>query len=76
MKPIETDLPGVGTKTSLILDGGDHLEVVLHTNGTRDIAFFRRGDETPSCSMRLDSTSACALGVLLCAALSTENLGA
>jgi TrkA domain protein len=69
MASSETNLPYVGTKVSLRLGNGDRVEVVIHTNGTRDLAFFGAGDQAPDRLVRLDPTSACALGALLCAAI-------
>ena len=73
MKTSETNLPGVGTKTTLTLEGGDSLAVVTHTSGDRELAFFRQGDEQPVHTIRLDVASSCALGVLLCAALDSRR---
>ncbi len=72
MRPGETDLPGIGKKTSIAMEGGDHLEVVIHTSGTRDVAFFRAGAAEPYHTVRLDPSAAYALGALLCAALESE----
>lgn len=64
----ETDLPFVGAKVSLTLDGGEQVDVVIHLDGTRDIAIVRAGSAEPHHVMRLDPAAACALGALLCAA--------
>jgi len=65
----ETGLPFVGRKTSLILPEGERIDVVIHSDGTRDIAVSRPGSDDPEHIVRLDPASACALGALLCAAL-------
>lgn len=67
------DLPGVGKKITLALGGGDRLEVVVRTGGSREIFFFRRGEEEPSHSVCLDRSVACALGVALCDALAGDE---
>ncbi|HET8654479.1 MAG TPA: hypothetical protein VFL93_03010 [Longimicrobiaceae bacterium] len=69
MTSSETNLPYIGTKVSLHLGNGDRAEVVIHTNGTRDVAFFAPGDQEPHYLVRLVPTAACALGALLCAAV-------
>lgn len=68
MASSETNLPYVGTKVSIELGTGLHVDVVIHTNGTRDLAFVA-GEGAPEYLVRLDPTSACALGALLCAAI-------
>ena len=69
MQPSETDLPFVGRKMSLHLDGGKRVDVVIHSDGTRDVSFVPAGSEIASHVVRLDSATACALGALLCAAV-------
>jgi K+/H+ antiporter YhaU regulatory subunit KhtT len=69
MASSETNLPYVGSKVSIQLRTGLHVEVVIHTNGTRDLAFFASEEGAPEYLVRLDPTSACALGALLCAAI-------
>ena len=69
MESTDTDLPLVGRKTTLTLEGGSRIEVVIHMNGFRDISVSDPGEEDPRHIMRLDPTSACALGALLCAAI-------
>ena len=69
MESKDTDLPHLGRKTTLSLESGNRIEVVIHTNGMRDISVSEPGDEDPRHILRLDPTSACALGALLCAAL-------
>jgi len=75
MASSETNLPYVGTKVSLRLGTGTHVEVVIHTNGIRDLAFFTREEGAPEYLVRLDPTSACALGALLCAAIQPPSAG-
>ena len=69
MEPNETDLPFVGRKMSLHVEGGKRVDVVIHSDGTRDLSFFPAGEEIPSYVARLDAATACALGALLCAAM-------
>ena len=74
MESKETELPHLGMKTTLTLESGNRIEVVIHTNGIRDISVSDPGDEDPRHILRLDPTSACALGALLCAALQEPRM--
>ena len=67
--PNETELPFVGKKMSLYVEGDKRVDVVIHTDGTRDISFVPAGAEVPAYVARLDPATACALGALLCAAV-------
>ena len=69
MTSSETNLPYVGTKVSLSLGNEGRAEVVIHSNGTRDLTFFGPGDQGSGFQIRLDPTAGCALGALLCAAV-------
>ena len=69
----ETDLPFVGTKMSVHLEGGKRVDVVIHSDGTRDVSFVAAGSETASHVFRLDAASACAVGALLCAAVQSPG---
>ena len=71
----ETNLPYVGTKVSIRLENGERVEVVIHTSGMRDLIFYGSGDRAPEHLVRLDPTSACALGALLCAAIQHPPTG-
>jgi K+/H+ antiporter YhaU regulatory subunit KhtT len=75
MTSSETNLPYVGTKVSISLEGGNRVEVVIHKDGIRDVAFFGVGAGHPEYLVRLDPTSACALGALLCAAIQPPPTG-
>jgi K+/H+ antiporter YhaU regulatory subunit KhtT len=63
----------VGEKFSLALPGGDRLDVVVLTSGEREVFFFRRGEEQPFHSVRLDPPTACALGAVLCPVLGSKT---
>ena len=68
------DLPGVGTKLALTTGEGSRVEVVVHRDGTREVFLFRRGEEEPFHSLRMDPAEACAVGAVLCSTLaSTET---
>jgi TrkA domain protein len=61
----ETRLPGVGTKFSIRLDHGARLAVILHNDGTRELYYFRSGDEDPRAVITLDDEQARQLGAVL-----------
>ncbi len=75
MEPNETDLPFVGRKTSLVVEGGERIDVVIYPDGTRDVVFLAPGADEPRHIARLGPASACALGALLCAALDLPSTG-
>jgi K+:H+ antiporter subunit KhtT len=62
----ETRLPGVGTKFTLRLDGGGRLAVILHTDGKRELYYFRHADdEEPKAVIVLDDDEARQLGAVI-----------
>ena len=69
MASSETNLPFVGTKVSLSFGDEGRVDVVIHSSGIRDLTFFGPGEQGSGYPIRLDPTSACALGALLCAAI-------
>ena len=69
MTSSETNLPYVGTKVSLSLGNEGRVEVVIHSNGTRDLTFFGPDERGSGYPVRLDPTAGGALGALLCAAI-------
>jgi K+/H+ antiporter YhaU regulatory subunit KhtT len=76
MTSSETNLPYVGTKVSISLADGNRVEVVIHRDGTRDVAFYgAAGEGNAEYLVRLDPTSACALGALLCASIQSPSTG-
>ena len=75
MESSETELPFVGKKTSLLCDSGERIDVVIHPDGTRDVSFSGPGEEAGAHVVRLDPSTACALGALLCAALPRPAAG-
>jgi TrkA domain protein len=62
----ETRLPGVGVKYSFSPAHGGRLALILHTDGLREIYFFRRtADEEPCAVIALDDDEARQLGAVL-----------
>src|SRR5215204_7799389 len=62
----ETRLPGVGVKYAFQTGEGARIAAILHTDGTREIYFFRHaGDEEPRAVIRLDDDEARQLGAVL-----------
>jgi K+:H+ antiporter subunit KhtT len=62
----ETRLPGVGVKYAFQTGEGARIAVILHTDGIREIYFFRHaGDEEPRAVIRLDDDEARQLGAVL-----------
>ena len=62
----ETRLPGVGVKYAFEPGHGGRLTLILHTDGMREIYFFRsRHDEDPCAVITLDDEEARQLGALL-----------
>lgn len=62
----ETRLPGVGTKFTFRLDRGERIAVIQHTDGTRELYYFARGnDAEPRSVIRLDDDDARHLGAIL-----------
>jgi TrkA domain protein len=62
----ETRLPGVGVKYAFRTGEGSRIATILHTDGTREIYFFRHaGDEEPQAVIRLDDDEARQLGAVL-----------
>jgi K+:H+ antiporter subunit KhtT len=65
----ETRLPGIGAKFTLRLDHGDRLAVIQHNDGTRELYYFRHGDDAePQAVIRLDDDEARQLGAVLAGA--------
>jgi TrkA domain protein len=62
----ETRLPGVGVKYGFTPAHGGRIAVILHTDGLREIYFFRhRDDEEPCAVISLDDDEARQLGAVL-----------
>ena len=62
----ETRLPGVGVKYAFRTGAGARIAVILHTDGIREIYFFRHAsDEEPRVVIRLDDDEARQLGAVL-----------
>jgi K+:H+ antiporter subunit KhtT len=61
----ETRLPGVGVKYTLDLDAGARVSVIQHNDGTRELYYFRRGDEEPRAVITLDDDEARQLGAVI-----------
>ncbi len=62
----ETRLPGVGVKYAFQTGAGARIAVILHTDGIREIYYFRHaGDEEPRAVIRLDDDEARQLGAVL-----------
>ena len=62
----ETRLPGVGVKYSFGSAHGEHLSVIFHNDGTREIyVFSHRGDDQPAAVVSLDDDEARQLGAIL-----------
>jgi TrkA domain protein len=62
----ETRLPGVGVKYALRLADGGRLAIILHTDGRREIYYFRQErDDEPRAVIELDDDEARQLGAIL-----------
>jgi TrkA domain protein len=62
----ETRLPGVGVKYSSTTAHGGRLTVILHTEGLREIYYFRhRDDEEPRAVIQLEDDEARQLGAVI-----------
>ena len=62
----ETRLPGVGVKYTSTPARGGRIAVILHTDGMREIYFFRRrDDDEPSAVIALEDDEARQLGAVI-----------
>jgi len=62
----QTRLPGIGVKYTFDPAHGGRLATILHTDGTREIYFFRRSrDDEPATVITLDDDEARQLGAIL-----------
>jgi TrkA domain protein len=62
----ETRLPGVGVKYSCVTAHGGRLAVILHTEGLREIYYYRRaGDEEPTAVIQLEDDEARQIGAVI-----------
>jgi TrkA domain protein len=62
----ETRLPGIGVKYAFRLDNGSRLAVILHSDGPRELYWYRRGEyDDPAAVIRLDDDEARQLGAVL-----------
>ena len=62
----ETRLPGVGVKYSCATAHGGRLAVILHTEGLREIYYYRRADdEEPTAVIRLEDDEARQIGAVI-----------
>src|SRR5687768_13534243 len=61
----EQDLPGIGRRYELPLDGGRRLVIVVHHSGRRDIYVFERGSESPRGTVELTDDQARRVGAIL-----------
>lgn len=63
---VQTRLPGVGVKYSLVTARGGRVAVIQHLDGTREVyCFRRRDDEDPAAVMPLEDDEARQLGAVL-----------
>ncbi len=61
----ETDLPGVGKRYTLELEGGGELTLIIHNTGRREIYIIEEEEEEPTCVISLTEDEAKELGFLL-----------
>ncbi len=61
----ETDLPGVGKRYTLELEGGGELTLIIHNTGRREIYIIEDEEEEPTCVISLTEDEAKELGFLL-----------
>ncbi len=61
----EADLPGIGKKYSITLEGGVILTLVIHNTGKREIYILDEEEGEPSCVFTLGEEEAKELGFLL-----------
>ncbi len=61
----ETDLPGVGKRYTLELEGGGELTLIIHNTGRREIYIIEDEEEEPTCVISLTEDEAKDLGFLL-----------
>jgi len=61
----ETDLPGVGKRYTLELEGGGELTLIIHNTGRRELYIIEEDEEEPTCVISLTEDEAKELGFLL-----------
>ena len=61
----ETDLPGVGKRYTLELEGGGELTLIIHNTGRREIYIIEEEEEDPTCVISMTEDEAKELGFLL-----------
>ncbi len=61
----ETDLPGVGKRYTIELEGGGELTLIIHNTGRREIYIVEEEEEEPTCVISLTEDEAKELGFLL-----------
>jgi len=61
----ETDLPGVGKRYTLELEGGGELTLIIHNTGRRELYIIEEEEEEPTCVISLTEDEAKELGFLL-----------
>ncbi len=65
----EGELPGIGKKYSMKTENGDHIVVVIHHTGKREIYYFEKESEEPTAVVELTDEEARTLGTILVGAL-------
>lgn len=66
MKVKTSDLPGIGKRYSLNLAEGDHIVLILHQNGYREIYHFADADaDEPEWTMKMTDDEARQIGAIL-----------
>jgi len=61
----ETDLPGVGKRYTIELEGGGELTLIIHNTGRRELYIIEEEEEEPTCVISLTEDEAKELGFLL-----------
>ncbi len=61
----ETDLPGVGKRYTIELEGGGELTLIIHNTGRRELYIIEEEEEEPTCVISLSEDEAKELGFLL-----------
>lgn len=61
----EAELPGLGKKYLVELDGGDRLGIVIYDEGNRELFYFAAGKDEPLCSVMLTDQEAWQVGSII-----------
>ncbi|MGQ9497965.1 MAG: cation:proton antiporter regulatory subunit [Desulfotomaculales bacterium] len=61
----EAELPGLGKKYMVELEGGERLGIIIYDEGNRELFYFAPAEDEPTCSVTLTDQEARQVGLII-----------